>query len=224
MEINPYKFPFIVLEGIDGCGKSSQTGRLMRWFEAKTNISAFFTFEPTNGVFGKKSKEIILSHKGTPAEELQMTIIKDRKEHRRKETEILKIKPIISDRDFLSAFAYGISEGLGLLWVYNQHEIILGDLFFIPDLILIIDIEPARAMDRKLKNGKRFDRFEDSLKKQKSIRGLYLSLPALLDDIDSEFKKMKIIIIDGAMPEEEVFKAILRHIKEIFWQKTGIGI
>ena len=61
-------------------------------------------------------------------------------------------------------------------------------------------------------------------KKQKSIRGLYLSLPALLDDIDSEFKKMKIIIIDGAMPEEEVFKAILRHIKEIFWQKTGIGI
>ena len=53
---------------------------------------------------------------------------------------------------------------------------------------------------------------------------MYLSLPALLDDIDSEFKKMKIIIIDGAMPEEEVFKAILRHIKEIFWQKTGIGI
>jgi dTMP kinase len=223
MQINPYKFPFIALEGIDGCGKSLQVGRLLRWLNANTSVDVFLTREPTDGFFGRKIRNIISGKQKMSPRELQILFVKDRKEHRGKEAKVLNFRPVVSDRDFLSTFAYGMAEGLDPLWIFQQHERILEKLFFIPDLMLIIDVEPIEALRRQSEKGKQFDRFEKYLQNREKTREAYLEIPQILKELAPNIDA-RIKVVNGSPSEKEVFKVILSHVKEIFWQKKTIEL
>lgn len=152
MIINPHKYPFIVFEGMDGCGKGAQIEMLKHYF-LDNGIVAHFTKEPVEGpgTIGtiirsilndggvvpdipvciddplKKVPwvvELIESKRGKSlaSEELQLLYVADRILHRNGESIFLKQRPVISDRDWESTLAYHIAFGGSPMWVFDQHE------------------------------------------------------------------------------------------------------
>ena len=149
MIINPGPNPFIVLEGVDGCGKTSIIKGLQKYFDDRPKIEKpYFTAEPTtDGEIGQRIRRILdnsgvdeLGHKLT-REELQTLFIQERLYHRRSEAQFLKRWPIISDRDWESTLAYYVSYGGDPKWVVDKHEQIFceaGRDFFIPGTVSCI--------------------------------------------------------------------------------------
>jgi len=152
MIINPYEYPFIVVEGIDGCGKGEQIERLKKYFEDKKR-NVYFTKEPVEGEgkigslirdildnkgvvpstirpicdpSGKASEVIdfVFSKKGEKlkSEELQLLYIADRILHRNGEGIFLQHSSVVSDRDWESTLAYHIAFGGSPKWVCEKHE------------------------------------------------------------------------------------------------------
>ena len=101
-----YSGLFIVLEGIDGTGKSTQTQRLATYFSA-LGWEVVLSREPTDGPWGKKLRESATTGRLEPEQELEYFLL-DRKEH--VENLILPSlkddKVVILDRYYFSTMAY----------------------------------------------------------------------------------------------------------------------
>ena len=81
----------INLEGIDGCGKSTQCKLLMEKFQEK-NENVIVLKEPTNGKYGVKLWEMLKSQRKATTEEILHLFVMDRKEHVNE-----KISPALND-------------------------------------------------------------------------------------------------------------------------------
>ena len=224
MKINPYPYPFIAIEGVDGCGKTTLMEELKKWDKAE-KIGAFFTKEPTDGAIGKKIREILADNgryenKMLSAVDLQRLFIKDRREHRKTEAVLLEARPVVSDRDFVSTLVYGIAEEVSPQWIVSAHELILGNYFFVPDLVLILDLSPDEAMKRSERRGEPADYFEERIKLRRAIHKAYLQFPAILEKFYPE-AKMNIRFIDALPAPEKVFKDSLFWINECFQEKLS---
>ncbi len=222
MKINPYKYPFIAIEGIDGCGKSTLIEGLKKW-DAKKGIGSIFTKEPTDGGWGQLIRLLLRNHgydiRGDKVQpyQFQEFYILDRLEHRQTETVFLGASPIFSDRDFVSNVAYGIASDVGCHLLLRRHEEILGDYFFVPDLVIILDLPAEEAIKRIEKVGKKADFFE-KLNFLKLVRDGYLAFPRLIDEIYPDVE-LPCAILEASRPPEEVLKNSLFWINKIFQEK-----
>ena len=143
----PTQWPgvFIVFEGIDGAGKSTQIRRLgARLREA--GEEPVLSREPTDGPWGRRIRESATTGRMTAEEELR-SFIQDRTEH----LEGLVIpalqagKIVILDRYFYSTIAYQGSRPGGDPASVRQ---LMESLFPSPDLVLWFDLEPDLALGR----------------------------------------------------------------------------
>lgn len=102
---------FIVLEGPDGSGQSTQTELLARWFK-KNNRRVFVTKEPTNSLIGGIIRSILKKEWQVDMKTLQLLFAADRAYHLRAEIEpfLKKGIDVISDRYILSTLAFGSLE------------------------------------------------------------------------------------------------------------------
>jgi dTMP kinase len=197
---------FLVLEGIDGSGKSLQS-KLLFDFLKRNGFDAVLTNEPTNGEIGTLLQNKYLKKVDLPLVDAFL-FCADREEHL-KSTIIPALnqgKIVISDRYYHSTLAYQQAQGLELKWLLELNK-----NFIKPDLTIILDVEPKTAIerieidkDRKIEDRKKFEKLE-FLKK---VRKNFLDLPKILKD-------EKIVVIDGNEEKEKVFKAILNEIKKI---------
>ncbi len=136
---------FIVFEGIDGSGKSTQVERLVAAL-CKAGHDARATFEPTQGPFGKKIRE--KARTGEPiAPETELSWFEeDRKSHVADEIQpaLEAGQVLVCDRYYLSTVAYQGARGL------DYHEILKRSeaLFPPPDLVLLLEIDPERSKQR----------------------------------------------------------------------------
>jgi dTMP kinase len=197
---------FIVLEGIDGSGKSTQS-KLLFDFLSKNGEQAILTKEPTDGDIGKLLKNKYLKEVDLPFVDA-LLFAADREEHLKKIVipALNEGKIVISDRYYHSTLAYQQAQGLELKWLLELNK-----NFIKPDLTIIIDLEPEKAMerievdkDRKIEDRKKFEKLEFLKKARKN----FLDLPKILKD-------EKIVVIDGNEEKEKVFEAILKEIKKI---------
>lgn len=222
MKINPYPNPFIVIEGIDGCGKSTLIEGLQKW-DKKNGIGAIFTREPTDGDWGKIVRDILDNHgydvngDKVHSKGLQALYIKDRLEHRKNEVAFLQKYSIFSDRDFVSTFAYGMASGLAFHWVIGTHEDILGDYFFVPDLVIILDLPAEEAIKRIKKSGKEADYFE-KLEFLKKVRDHYLAFPRLIDEYYPNIA-LHCAVIQASQPPKKILEDSLFWIDRCFQKK-----
>jgi len=141
-----FKNKFIVFEGIDGSGKSTQCSLLYDFIKSK-NIPVQLLYEPTSGKYGQMIRKFLQEKHPIPVEEQIHLFIEDRREDYN-----LNIRPclengitIVMDRYFYSNAAY---QGFGKI---SPQEIIIQNLeqgFPIPDRVYYIDIEPQEAMKR----------------------------------------------------------------------------
>jgi dTMP kinase len=140
------KSKFIVFEGIDGSGKSTQCSLLYDYIRS-INIQARLLAEPTSGEYGQQIRKMLQSGTAAPVDEQIRLFIEDRQQDYE-----LNIRPciengitIVMDRYFYSNAAYqGSPEIL-------PSEIIRRNIargFPLPDRVYFIDIDPEEAMKR----------------------------------------------------------------------------
>jgi dTMP kinase len=162
---------FIVLEGIDGTGKSTQTQRLASYFSA-LGREVVLSREPTDGTWGKKLRESATAGRLEPEQELEY-FLHDRKEH--VENLILPSlregKVVILDRYYFSTMAYQGCRGFDPAEIRRRNE----EFAPRPDHLFILDIDVETALQRIGHRGDTANHFEktDSLQR---CRDIFLTL------------------------------------------------
>ena len=136
----------IVIEGIDGAGKSTQA-RMLYNDLYRRNISAVFSREPTDSEYGQKIRA--MAQKGResirPEEEYRL-FIDDRKVHvNNLINPALKAgKVVILDRYFFSTIAYQGALGLDPEKIRAENEAFCP----LPNAAFLIDIPTKIGIDR----------------------------------------------------------------------------
>jgi dTMP kinase len=136
---------FIVLEGIDGCGKSTQARLLAKWLEEQ-GLNVCLTSEPSGSRIGVFIREILSGKVDVDPRTLALLFTADRFEHLRTE-----IKPaldenmiVVCERYYHSTIAYQSAQGVDKTWLQDMNRFVLE-----PDLVFFIDVRPELALDRK---------------------------------------------------------------------------
>ncbi len=135
----------IAFEGLDGSGKSTQLELLAARLRA-AGCDVVTTREPTGFPSGQRIREMALSGEALEPEEELRWFVEDRRVHVDEViTPALRADRIVlTDRYYLSTVAYQGARGL-------DYEKILGDSeaeFPIPDLVLLLEIDPQIAFER----------------------------------------------------------------------------
>jgi dTMP kinase len=180
------KGAFICIEGLDGCGKTTQAKLLAK--KLRKSHNAVYTAEPSHGSIGTYIRNSCLYGKKRLSSVLEALLFAaDRIEHL--ETEVIPAleegRLVISDRYIYSSLAYQGTAGLSLDWIETVNEHALQ-----PDLAVFIDVDPEAVVSR-LKPKKSV--MED-LETQKKVRHTYLKF----------VKEGRLTRIDGNRSESEV--------------------
>lgn len=181
---------FIVVDGIDGTGKSTQVRRLGAWYQAHGR-EVVLSREPTDGPWGLKLRESAATGRLSADEELHY-FLNDRRQH---VAEIIAPslaagKVVILDRYYFSTMAYQGSRGMDIAEIRRLNEAFAP----VPDLLLILDLDVDSAHSRIGARGDTANEFEkrDSLTR---CREIFLSLK------DEPFAR--IIDSNGSLDEVE---------------------
>jgi len=162
---------FIVLEGIDGTGKSTQSKQLAEWFRSQGR-EVIASREPTDGPWGTKIRATAATGRLSPQEELDY-FLRDRREHVEQliAPALAAGKVVILDRYYFSTMAYQGSRGVDPVEIRQQNEAFAP----VPDLLFILDLDVETALTRIGGRGDTANEFEkhDSLAK---CREVFLSL------------------------------------------------
>ena len=201
---------FIVIEGIDGCGKGEQIKRLQNYFfeKDKRNI-VLTTREPTYGNYGMRIRQILRDDKDPlhNAELMLELYTKDRKEHldtlilpflARKTGEINHI--LLCDRYYHSTYAFQQTQGIPFEKIHDMEKD-----FKKPNITFILDVSPETALSRISSDRNGSEKFE-KIEFMQDLRDNYLKLKEQL--------KEKIYIVDASKSREDVFNNILNSLKE----------
>lgn len=195
---NPHKGKFIVFEGLDGSGQSTQANLLAEFLENK-GFSVLTTKEPTlDSAAGKLIREALDGKKKIPPRKLQELYAEDRRKHLNKVIipNLKKDKVVISDRYCFSSFAYGRLEAP------LDYLLKINDKFLMPDLVFFMDTQPETAVLRIEKKGKKKTFFE----KKEKLKKVYQNYKKI-------FKKFKnVIIINGEKSIKEAHRQIVKNI------------
>ncbi|MGC8893605.1 MAG: dTMP kinase [candidate division WOR-3 bacterium] len=196
---------FLVLEGIEGSGKTTLAEGLARKFESG-GCSVLLTREPGGTPLGERIREILLHSKNdiSPWAEFFL-FLAARREHTYRviRPALAEGKPVISDRYYLSSFAYqGYGRGLPLKILSRLNKFATGGL--VPHLTIIADLPVEHALAR-LKRSR--DRIEsESTEFHERVRLGYLKM--------ARRAGKRIRVIDTTRPREEVLEEAWGMVQE----------
>ena len=148
---------FIVIEGIDGCGKTTQIDEISKWLPnsglIKNNSKLITTREPGASILGKKLRGLILDNNtnNKPSSLAELLLYSaDRAEHVAKIiSPALKNNDwVISDRFSASTLAYqGYGRNINLEIIKNLESIVCQGVY--PDLTFFLEISPEESIMRR---------------------------------------------------------------------------
>ena len=192
----------IVIEGIDGAGKTTHARKLVRWLR-KNGIRTRYTFEPTRGVIGRILEKMASKRKVDVRVEA-LLFAADRIDHLNKIIKPLLEKGfiIISDRYVHSSIAYQSITVGDQGWVEELNKFAEK-----PDLVILLDVDPETGLKRIKRKRARFERIE-ILKK---VREKYLEL--------AEREGFKVINANRGV--EEVFEDVKSPVEK-FLEDKGV--
>lgn len=162
---------FIVIEGIDGTGKSTQVKLLAEWFTSQGR-EVVASREPTAGPWGQKVRESASTGRLSPEDELQY-FLNDRRQHVDEliAPSLAAGKVVILDRYYFSTMAYQGARGFDPQEIRRKNEAFAP----VPDLLLILDLDVELALDRIGARGDTANEFEKRENLER-CRGIFLSL------------------------------------------------
>jgi dTMP kinase len=192
---------FICIEGLDGCGKTTQAKLLAK--KLRKSHNAVYTAEPSRGKIGTFiRKRCLYGEKRLSTVVEALLFAADRVDHVENE-----VRPalheghlVISDRYVYSSLAYQGAADLSIEWIEQINEHALK-----PDLAVFIDVDPKTVM-RRLKPERSV---MENMETQQKVRNVYLKFVA----------KGDLVRIDGNRTKAEVsdalYSAVLKFL-EIF--------
>ena len=194
---------FLVFEGVDACGKTTQAQRV-----AATR-DALFTFEPGDSPLGVELRRWLLDATSpmTPVTEA-LLMLSDRSHHVSAviEPNLAAGRSVVSDRFAGSTLAYqGYGRGLDLEELRAATDLAVGTCR--PDCTILLDITLEVANERRARDHE--DRFESAdLEFHERVRAGYLELAA---------HDPRWVVLDGSGSPEEVAAAIDEVVGRLAW-------
>ncbi len=207
----PRKGIFVTFEGIEGSGKTTQLRRLSAHLAAK-KLPHVVTREPGGTPLADEIRGLVLiPREETVFPEAELLLYEAaRAQHVRGLIlpALLSGRAVLCDRFSDATTAYQAqARGLDPEQVERLNRFAAGGL--VPDLTLLFDLPPEGGFGRI--KGRRLapDRLErESLSFHRAVRDGYLRL--------AEREPGRIVRIDAALPEEEVFRSVLRAVAHRF--------
>lgn len=199
---------FIVIEGLDGSGGTTQVQRLAAWLQEHAGVDVVTTFEPSDGPVGRFIRQAL--DLSTPEGRLGDAVLPylfaaDRRDHldrtilpalERRDTWVL------SDRYYHSSLAYqSLSVGLATVASLNAP-------FRAPDLTVVIDLEPEICLERIERRGGVRERFE-ALDRLRRIRDAYEDVV-----VHCRTRGEAVVRIDGEGTVDEVAARIQAQVRD----------
>ena len=197
---------FIVFEGGDGSGKSTQAHALYRRLQRR-GYPALLTHEPGGTPVGESIRRWLKNHRNlSPLSELLLFAAA------RSELVASVIRPaleigttVISDRYTASTVAYqGYGRELDLALIHRLNLLVAGGSA--PDLTVLLDLPVEIALFRRGQPGA--DRFESApLEFHRRVREGYLSQAAA--------DRLKWLVLDGTRPPRELSREIWEKVRPL---------
>ena len=202
---------FIVFEGIDGAGKTTQISHLCRALEDR-GISCITTLEPTDLPSGKLLRRALSGEIPKTAMEMAEMFANDRKIHNTHPTEgieafLNKGISVISDRYYYSSLAYqGAALGFDTVAKLNLEDPDIRT----PDLCIFLDLTPEQSLARIGKRGEKTDIYEnfDYLTRTR----------AMFFDVFERLRQRgeKIAVIDASGSVEQIAEKVIASVLELY--------
>lgn len=195
---------FIVLEGVDGAGTTTQARRLEAWLRGRGEV-VHVTREPSDGPIGTLIRQVLTGRvvAGPPSipaplrgESVALLFAADRLDHLQSEIEPLLARGVhvVSDRYVLSSAAYQ-SLDAPLEWVQAINRYAPA-----PDLTILLRVAPEVALARIAEARTSTDRFE-RIEMQRHVAATY-------ERVAAELSPDRVLVLDGEASPDEVAAAI----------------
>ncbi len=159
----------VVLEGIDGAGKTTVARWLIDRFR-ENGLKALYTYEPWESLFVKALRS---EYNGVRDAVLDALVYAaDRIIHLRKEVlpALEEGYVVVMDRYYYSSMAYQGAMGVSREWVKEINRYAIE-----PDIAIYIDVDPEIGISRLTGGGRRFPEYE-KLELLRRVRSIYLEM------------------------------------------------
>ncbi len=190
----------IVLEGIDGAGKSTQARLLLKRLLGLGYDAVSFR-EPSKGRWGRRIKRLAkVPGSVSPEEELEL-FVRDRAENvaRNLNPALAARKIVVLDRYYFSTIAYQGAKGLDPVRIRRMNERIAVK----PDLVFILDINAGPGLAR-IHLRKRKDLLFERERYLRKVGAIFRSL-----------RGRKFIHLDASRPREETARDIWGRVSRL---------
>ncbi|MBO4532591.1 MAG: dTMP kinase [Treponema sp.] len=198
---------FVVFEGIDGAGTSTQIKKLVEAAPQKYIATA----EPTTGETGRFLRRMLSGEFYVDEKTNAYLFAADRCEHIFGKGGVKELcdsgKIVVSDRYFFSSLAYqSVSCGLELPMLLNSP-------FPLPEYLFFFEINPEISLAR-VNNRNGHKEIYETLEKQKKIAALYEKVISMYEFDSSLRGEMKIIRLDATKSIKEISEEIRSSLRE----------
>ena len=203
---NKLQAKFLVLDGPDGCGKTTQTKLLAGWLKEQ-GVDVVTFRDPGGTAIGEKIRQILLNPEhiamSTATEVLLYMAARVQLWQEKIAPALAQKKCVILDRWLSSTCAYqGHAGGFGINQVIKLAADSLGKPW--PDLTVILDVDPEIGLTRLQREFDRIERKGDGYHKR--VREGFLELSKGHDGF---------VVVDAAGNIETVHKSIIEIVKKI---------
>lgn len=210
---NRYPGHFVVFEGGDGAGKSTQVDRLVRWLRA-SGRDVVVTREPGGTALGSEVRRLLL-HGGEVSPRAEALLFAaDRAHH-----VATLVRPalargdvVVSDRYVDSSVAYqGAGRALDAAAVHALSRWATEGL--VPDLTVLLDVDPATGRSRRADGDDRME--AESAAFHGRVREHFLALAAAEPD--------RYLVLDAARDVEDLADAVRTRLGALVTAGPGGG-
>ncbi len=216
-----YKGKLIVVEGIDGSGKSTQIDLLYKWLKAKGH-SVFFTEWNSSKLVSSTTKLAKDERLFTPTtfSLLFATDFADRWEN--SILPLLKAGVIVlADRYAYTAFARDVARGVDPQWVRNLYSFAPQ-----PDLVLYYRVPISLAVERILSGRSKIKYYEAGLDldlADSRVKSFKLFQERIQNQYDSMVEEFAFTVFDGTQPVELQQKELRKIVKSFLKNRENLS-
>jgi dTMP kinase len=222
LQPNAYEGKLIVVEGIDGSGKSTQIDLLFKWLQSQKRSVYFSEWNSSELVksttrLGKKRKMFT----PTTFSLLQATDFADRWENRI--LPLLKAGVIVvADRYAFTAFARDVARGVGRQWVRNLYSFAIQ-----PDIAFYFRVPLDIAVDRILMSRAKLKYYEAGMDlglSDNTVTSFRLFQQRIVDEYEKMITEFGFTVIDGTLPIQTQQQRVRRVARKILQDWQGLPV
>ncbi|MCL2190354.1 MAG: dTMP kinase [Defluviitaleaceae bacterium] len=198
---------FIVFEGLDGSGKSTQVRMLAQKLEA-LGLPCISTRQPTDSPIGKVMRAATDAELPLENETMALLVAADRYQHCQRviKPALQANKYVVCDRYYYSSFAFQGIDDNAYTRVAAYNALAMEQC--IPDITFFLDASPEECMNRineGISDG--YGGLYDSVAQQTAVRGRYMKI------FDQLKETNLVVFLDGSKGKIEIAADVLSYLK-----------